>query len=377
MKRNLQAGRLGASLLAAILLVAAAIPAASVAQDKAAAIDALLEGYRLRGEFNGSALVAEQGRVILQKGYGWANMEWNIPNGPDTKHRLGSITKQFTAMLILQLAKEEKLELDSPVSNYLDYYRKDTGSKITIHHLLTHTSGLPNYTTRKFMTSDGVRHPFPVQEFVEKHCSGDLEFEPGEKWNYSNSGYFVLGAVIEKITGKAYSEVLREKIYNPAGMDDSGYDRGETVLERRAAGYAKTGNGYNNAPYLDMSVPHAAGALYSTVQDLYRWDQALYGEKLLPKEWKEKLFTPYAETKLPNGRFIGRYAYGWFVRDMKLGEEGPSVKTIGHGGGIFGFNTTIIRFPSEKHLIVILNNTGRVPLDDMGREIAKILYGVN
>ncbi|HEV7475488.1 MAG TPA: serine hydrolase, partial [Pyrinomonadaceae bacterium] len=335
------------------------------AQDKARKIDGLMSLYHQYQEFNGTVLVAENGSVIYKKGFGLANMEWNIPNEPDTKFRLGSITKQFTATLILQLVEQGKLKLDGKVTDYLPDYRKDTGARMTLHHLLSHTSGLPNYTAQPGFFQNVSRNPFKVDDFVKQYASGDLEFEPGAKFNYSNSGYFLLGDIIEKITGKPYEQVLKEQILDPVGMKNTGYDHYGTILSKRAAGYVKTQNGYENAAYLDMTIPYAAGSLYSTVEDLFLWDQALYGEKILSAASKELMFKPNLEG----------YGYGFGIRKASLGPNKLAVPVIEHNGGINGFNTTIVRLVGDKRLIVLLDNTsqGRY-LDGLALGITNILY---
>ena len=334
------------------------------AQAKAKKIDELVSLYHEYGSFNGSALVSEHGRVIFKKGYGWANMEWQIPNQPDTKFRLGSITKQFTSMLIMQLVAEGKLHVEDKLSDVLPYYRKDTGNQVTLQHLLTHTSGIPSYTSEKNM-HEWWHNPFEVEDFVKKHCSGDLEFTPGSKFEYDNSGYFLLGAIIEKVTGKKYADVLQERIFGPLGMKNSGYDHSEPLIEHRAQGYEHGKDGFVNAEYLDMSIPYAAGSLYSTAEDLYLWDQGLYTEKLLSKELKAKMWTPA----------LLNYAYGWGVAKIADGKPGAGQTLIQHGGGINGFNTHEARYVDEKHLVVLLNNTGVTKLEQMTEEIAAILYG--
>lgn len=341
--------------------------AASVAltQDKVQQIDELLKTYHDYKQFNGSVLVAENGKVIYKKGIGMANMEWNIPNTPDTKFRIGSVTKQFTAALILQLVEEGKLKLDGKITDYLPDYRKDTGSKVTIHHLLNHTSGIPSYTNAKFFREDS-RNYYSVKDFVKKFASGDLEFEPGTKFVYNNSGYFLLGAIIEEVTGKSYAEVLKERILDPVGMTNTGYDDHTAIIEKRARGYEKTPDGFRNAAYLDMSLPYAAGSMYSTVEDLHKWDQALYGNKVLSEESKQKMFTPGLE----------KYGYGFFINETKIGETDKNEKVIQHGGGINGFNSLFTRFVDQKNLVVILDNIsyGRVH-DNITRSINNILNG--
>ena len=336
-----------------------------LAQDKAVKIDELMKVYTSYKQFNGAVLVAENGKVIFKKGYGMANMEWNIPIETDTRFRLGSITKQFTSMLVLQLVQEGKIKLEGKLTDYLPDYRKDTGDRITIHQLLNHTSGIPSYTGLPNFFQDISRNPYSVSDFVKKFTSGDLEFDPGTKWNYNNSGYFLLGAIVEHVTGKPYEQVLKERIFDAVGMKNTGYDQHETILARRASGYEKRPGGYINAPYLDMSLPYAAGSLYSTVEDLYLWDQALYTVKLLSAQLKEVMFKPG----------LANYAYGWIVRKAPLGAQGEPVAIIEHGGGINGFNTIIMRLPESKNLIVLLNNTGGTKLGEMSQKISAILFG--
>ena len=337
----------------------------ALAQDHAAKVQEVLTLANKYRQFNGSALVAENGKVIYKGGFGLANMEWNIPNAPDTKFRLGSITKQFTAMLTLQLVEQGKLKLDGKISDYLPDYRKDIGEKVTVHHLLTHTSGIPSYTSQPGFFANVSRNPYKVADFVKQYTSGNLEFEPGTKYAYNNSGYFLLGAIIERLTGKTYEQALKEMIFDKIGMTNTGYDRHDPLIQKRASGYVKTGTGYLNAAYLDMSLPYAAGSMYSTVEDLYLWDQALYTDKLLTPQSKELMYKPFLE----------KYAYGWVVTNASFKLKDQSIPVITHGGGINGFTTTIVRFPREKHLIVFLDNTGSQNLDQLSEKLAKILYG--
>jgi len=333
------------------------------AQDKAALIEELMNKYNEYGQFNGSVLVAENGNVILKKGYGYANMEWSVPNTADTKFRLASITKQFTSMLIMQLVEEGKINLDGKLSDYLPYYRKDIGDEVTIHHLLTHTSGIPNLTNKPpgVLEKMGSKH-YEVKELIEELCSDDLGFEPGSKYSYCNSGYNILGAVIEEVTGKPYEVVLRDRIFKPLGMENSGIDNNEPVIEKRASGYNKGILDYENTNYLDMSLVYAAGAMYSTVEDLFLWDQALYTDKLLSGNNKEIMFTP----------FLQNYAYGWGVSELPVGDE--TKKVIRHSGGINGFNTVIIRLVDDNNTIILLNNFSPCNLNKISKGIADILY---
>ena len=331
------------------------------AQTKAEKIDALLQKYTEYGQFNGTALVTEAGQVILKKGYGLANFEWDIPNDPTTKFRLASITKQFTAMLIMQEVEERKIKLDDPISRFIDY-PKPAADRVTVRHLLTHTSGIFNYTDLRDTRND--RTPRTVDEIIALFSAKPLEFEPGTRMKYSNSGYVLLGAVLEKVTGKPYERLLREKILEPLGMKNTGYDHSETILKKRAAGYERPVT-LENASFLDMSLPYSAGAMYSTVEDLGLWDQALYTDKLLSPANRKVYFTP----------FLNHYAFGWDVRNAPIGSTEDSVLMISHQGGINGFNTIIARLPEQRHLVVLLNNTGGTRLAEISQAIIGILFG--
>jgi CubicO group peptidase (beta-lactamase class C family) len=333
----------------ALLLLVFITANSSFAQQTAKQIDDLMKQYYDYGQFNGSILVAEKGKVVYAKGLGLANMEWSIPNQPDTKFRIGSITKQFTAALILQLVEEGKLKLDGKITDYLTDYRKDTGDRVTIHHLLNHTSGIPSYTSRPDFRTTIMRNPYKVADFVKQLTSGDLEFEPGSKFIYNNSGYILLGAIIEKVTGKSYETVLAERILKPLGMTNSGYDSTSPLMPKRASGYEKRPSGYVNAPYLDMSLPYAAGSLYSTVEDLYKWDQALHEGRILSAESRKLMFTPG----------LSNYGYGIRITDETMGKSELKTRIIGHGGGINGFNSLLTRAVDKGQTVVILDNVAQ------------------
>src|SRR5207249_2071694 len=205
--------------------------------DNAAKIDKLMSQYADCCSFTGTVLVSDHDKVIFKKGYGLANREWNIPNTPEVKFRLGSITKQFTSMLIMQQVAKGSIKLDGHLSDYLPYYRQDTGSKVTIRQLLSHTSGIPSYTDDPKFFPDVSRNYYAVDNFVKKFCSGDLQFAPGTKFHYDNSGFSLLGAILEHVTGKTYEALLKENILVPLGMKDSGYDHYSDILPKRASGY--------------------------------------------------------------------------------------------------------------------------------------------
>ncbi len=336
-------------------------------QTKADKIDELVRTYAEYGKFNGAVLVAERGNILYKKGFGLANMEWDIPNQTDTKFRLASVSKQFTAMLILQLVAENKLALDVPITTYLPSYPAEKGDKIHLHHLLTHSSGIPNYTSfpgyRELM-----RNPIRPAEIVKLFADSALQFSPGERFNYSNSGYALLGVIIEEITEKPYEQVLQEKILNPLNMKNTGYDSHRNILKNRATGYDKNGNTIVNTSYIDMSVAYTAGGMYSTVEDLYLWDQALYTTTLLPQKYMDMLFDKH----IPAWR--QHYGYGWIIGEMPIGNSQDKVQTIEHDGVVNGFSSLILRMPSDHSSILFLNNTGGAPFYEMSKAICGILY---
>lgn len=352
----------------AVLALLLSLPPLRAAESKADSIDRLMQAYASAGLFQGSVLVADRGEVILQKGYGLANVELNVPNTPETKFRLGSLTKQFTAMLVLQLAAEGKVKLEGRITDYIPEYPKASGERITIHHLLTHQSGIPDFTKAEFARLS--REYFSPIDLVKVFWEKPLDFNPGAKYSYSNSGYFVLGVVIEKVAGKPYEHVLRERILEPLDMRDTGCDHNDVILPQRAAGYSKTPDGLRNAAYIEMSNPFSAGAMYSTVLDLRKWDAALYTEKLVGKKYLDRVFQPAVTAGQDRA-----YGYGWTISTWTLPGSKRPLRVTEHIGGINGFSSIMARLPEDRHLIVLLANImgadwGRAP-----RAIAQILYG--
>ncbi|WZP00847.1 serine hydrolase [Isosphaeraceae bacterium EP7] len=336
---------------------AALLPMVAQAEDLKEKLSAYMDAATSHDHFSGSVLVAKGGEVVLTRGYGLANAEYGIANTPETKFRLGSITKQFTATGILILAERGKLAVEDPVGKYLDD-APAAWEKVTIHHLLTHTSGIPSYTDDPaFMKVNMV--PQTVGSMVAGIKAKPLDFEPGSKYHYNNSGYFLLGAIIEKVSGMTYEAFLGAEIFKPLEMTETGYDHHETVLPNRASGYDRRGSELRNAPHLDMSLPYAAGSLYSTVGDLYKWDRALKAGKLLSGKSFEAMYTPFKDN----------YAYGWAVTDFK------GHKIIGHGGGINGFSTDFARFPDDDLCVIVLCNVNPSKPGEVARNLASIAFG--
>ena len=327
-------------------------------------INTLITEYHRFHLFQGAVLVVEDGDVLLKKGFGLANKEWNIPNTPQTKFRIGSITKQFTAMLIMQFVEEGILKLDGTLTQYISDYPKESGDKITIHQLLNHTSGIPSYTGFPNFRSELMRKYASPKDFVKIFWEKELEFEPGTAYRYNNSGYFLLGYILETVSGKSYDTLLKERIFTPLQMTDSGYDWSEDIIEQRASGYRQNGLIYQNAPFLDMSLPYAAGSMYSTVEDLHKWDTELYSPTILSEDGLKKMMTPNLEN----------YGYGFHIDDHVYPDK-ETEAVVSHGGGINGFSTLYYRVPEKEHLIVLLNNTNRAPLYEMAKKIHNILEG--
>ena len=248
-----------------------------LAQDNISRMDQIVQAYTDSKQFMGSVLVARDGTALLSKGYGSADLEWSVPNSPTTKFRLGSVTKQFTAACVLLLEERGKLKVDDPVKRYMPD-APAAWDKITIFNLLTHTSGIPGFTEFADYASTQAIATTP-DKLVARFRDRPLEFQPGENWKYSNSGYVLLGYLIEKISQESYSQFVQENIFNPLGMKDSGYDSNSAIVPHRASGYTASDKGLGNAGYIDMSIPFSAGSLYSTTEDLLRWEQGLDGRQ--------------------------------------------------------------------------------------------------
>ncbi|MDP4223531.1 MAG: serine hydrolase [Bacteroidota bacterium] len=312
--------------------------------------DKLLSAQFKPGETGCAALVAIKGEIVYKKAFGMANLELNVPMQPDMVFRVGSITKQFTAIAILQLMEQGKLSLQDDITKFIPDYPTQA-YKITIEHLLTHTSGIKSYTNvPEFQTY--AKEDFKPAEVIDKFKNLPMEFAPGTKWNYNNSGYFLLGYIIEKASGKSYREYIEQNLFEPAGMTSSLYGSDTKIVKNRAYGYEPNGDRPSNAEYVSMLLPYSAGAIMTTVGDLYRWNRALLSYKLVKKETLEKAFTEY---KLSNGKGTG-YGYGWMLRRIQ------GSPTIEHSGAINGFLCNAIYLPDEDVFVAVFsNNTGKSP----------------
>ncbi len=334
----------------------------SQAQNIASEIDKYLNTAVETGKFSGSILIARNGVVLMSKGYGLANRELNVLNTPQTKFRIGSLTKQFTAMAIMILQERGKLSVQDSVCRYISNC-PSTWTEITIHQLLTHTSGIPDLLSFPDFQQT-MSMPSPVAQTVERFKNKPLDFKPGTKFKYSNSGYVLLGYLIERVSETSYEEFLRVNIFEPLKMFNSGSDHNDFIIKNRAAGYSKRDGIIINAPFIHMSIPTGGGSLYSTVEDLFLWDQALYQGKLISKKSFDDMFTAYATADWGD-----KAAYGWFIGTDKSGHN-----YMGFLGGINGFAAQLMRYRDEKMLVVVLSNFSFAPVTDIESRLAEIVF---
>jgi len=321
-------------------------------------INAYLEPLTQDHTFSGAILASVHGEIVYSNAFGKANIELAVDNTTKTKFRIASITKTFTTVCILQLVERGQLHLEDPLSKYYPNYTN--GNHITIHHLLTHTSGIANYTDDPHMLEWAV-HPSTPEKIIERFSQKELDFSPGEQYNYSNSGYILLGAILEQITGQSYEQYLQEHIFEPLGMKDSRLDRPDYILDLRAAGYQFSEEGtILNAPFFNSTNAYSAGAIISTVEDLHIWDQALYTDQLLGKSSIDQMFTPF------KGEQDYHYGYGWII------QETPYGKLVTHTGGIPGFSSILLRFIDRGVCVHALSNIAQ-DVSEIGKKIAEII----
>jgi len=337
--------------LLALVLVLRPIPAAGQAppSEKAQRIDWVVSHYQRLGCFNGTILVADGGKVIYSRGVGKASFDYDIPNTPNTKFGIASITKQFTALLILQQVAENRIALQGTVCDYLPWYRQDTGSRMTIKQLLHHTSGLPpDFDAPEFNATPEASRRYEHQEFAEKFCQPALTSEPGTKWEYSNCGYNLLGLVLEKVTGMPFGDLLHQRILDPLAMKDSGVDQNDLAPLGGATGYLRhAGPRYTRGGYIDRIHGFSSGSMYSTVEDLYKWNQALSSGEFLSKELREQIFTPG----------LHDWGYGWFISKIPTGQPGAgSTMAEMRGDMPENFFAWILRYPEHEAVIITLRN---------------------
>lgn len=347
-------------LVAVLTIAVSFLPAhAQQAPPNTARMDQIVSSYYHSKQFMGAVLVERGDQVLFDKSYGYANLEWDTPFTPDAKFRLGSLTKQFTAASIMLLQERGKLKTSDPISLYLPNIPA-AWSKITIRNLLTHTSGIPNFTdVPDYVNRVALLPTTPEKEYLSFRDK-PLDFQPGEKFSYSNSNYILLGMIVEKASGMKYTDFIQKNLFMPLHMDNTGMDSNARILHHRVYGYSLDKNKtVVNADYADMTVPFAAGALYSTTRDLVTWNNALYGGKVLKPESLTEMTTPYKD----------HYAYGLEVRTVN------GHKDIEHGGGIEGFTTYLLYDSGDKLSVVVLNNLESGAPGEIAHQLADVVHG--
>ena len=327
-------------------------------------LDQILSDQFKLGNPGCAVLIAKKGQVVYKKAFGNADLELNTDVRPEMIFRVGSITKQFTAIAILQLVEKDKISLQDSIQRFIkDFPSKKT--KITIENLLTHTSGITEYTQLDIPDPFIRRKDLSPKEIIDLFKNEPLEFRPGSKFKYSNSNYFLLGYILEVITEKKYQSVIEEHIIKPLGLVNTYYDDFTAIIPNRVKGYKKENERYENADFQSPSIAFAAGSLISNVDDLFKWHQNLQNYKLVKKETLEKAFTPF---KLSDGT-DSNYGYGWFILDM-----GGSL-SIQHGGNINGFKSNEIYFPKEDVFVTALFNCECAPMEEISQQIALLSIG--
>lgn len=335
-------------------------------------LDRLASSYHSAGKFNGTLLVVKDGKTLLEKGYGLSSFEGKLPNSPETKHWFASVSKLFTATTVMRLVDQGKLSLDSKVADLLPNYRKDTGNRITVRMLLNHTSGVPDYLHLPGLGPEGFARevgigPIDLAGFIRRWCSGDLAFEPGTQWRYSNSGYVLLGAIVEAVTGKPFNRVMKEQVLDPAGLKDT-FDMASNprgVVAGLTPGYETSGTRTLTHRPWNLSATYAAGSLVGTVRDLHRFSLAIDAPGFLSTSSREAMFT----------EGLGHWGCGWEVRSLPIGPARAPRLVSGHEGYLYWTLARVYRVPEERLFVAMVNNTGDAPLSRLFEGITDVLAG--
>ncbi len=366
------------SVLASVLVLCLVLPASAAAQPKdvAQAVDEYLTARTDLGRFSGAVLVARDGKVLLRKGYGFADVEKKLPYTPETQQDVASISKMFTAMAALKLRDQGKLRLDDPLCKYVDDC-PEAWKPITLQQLMRHTSGIPDYEealeigSEKYMAF--MTQPGASARIVENARKLPLDFKPGEKFHYSNTGYILLSYAAQKAAGEPFGDFVTRTLLAPAGMTHSGvfgvgdgprnlatgYTHGDLGWEKMLAGVPLTAGHLKKIPQLPLTPPEGDAGIFSTVDDLYRWSQVMDGSPLVPAEEAAEVFTPGLEN----------YGYGWFI------DNGFDRKRLRHTGLLPGYVSDFIKFPGDKVTIVLVTNLDRTRLDRVARDVTAIVLG--
>jgi len=323
------------------------------AQLPVAAMESLVDSLAKAQKINGVVFVASKGKVVFSKATGFSDLEKQTPNQVGNVFQIGSVTKQITAAVIMQLQQEKKLSLSDPLSKYFSGF--PNGDVITIRHLLNHTSGLYNYTNDTILLRSDVTRPRSREEMLKIFRSYPSDFAPGTKWNYSNTGYSMLGYIIEKIERKPYEAVVRQRIFTPLGMTHSGFDFTHLQDAGKTKGYFAIGY---PSPVVDSTIAYSAGAVYSTVEDLYKWERGIRSGRILHDSSWKAVFTPT----------LNKYGYGWSI-DTLFGRRATM-----HSGGIHGYTSYLLRFPEDDLVVILLDNGSSRELSKLSRNLAAIAF---
>ena len=365
MTRPAFAVTLPALLLSALTSAAAAVPPAD--EQLARLADAEVARAYPGGAPGAAVLVKRGGTVVLRKGYGLAQLDFEVPVAPEHVFEIGSVTKQFTAAAILRLAEQGRLSLADPIARFLPDFPTG-GRTVTLEQLLSHTAGVPNYTDLPEWIPRW-REDMSLATLIGLFAGRPLDFEPGQSWSYSNSGYVLLGAVIEKVTGRSYEEFVESELFAPLGMTGTRYGHQEEVVAGRVAGYVKGPAGWLNAPYLSLTQPYSAGALMSTVDDLARWSDALEAGRVVSTASRDRMFTPAVLRGGEQDGVSTRYGLGNAVTAV-AGRPAHE-----HGGGIHGFVADLLRVPDGDLLVIVLSNNPTVDPHGVAHRVAELAFG--
>lgn len=355
---------MGVAAIGAVLVgvgaAKAETPGRCSARDFQAAAERAVDTLAASQSFTGAVLVAVDGKPVLRRAVGEANREWHVANTVDTRFRIGSATKTFTAVAILRLVDEGKVALDDPAAKYLPNLPQ-AWAGVTIRMLLSHTAGVPDYIYAPTFRDREARLVQTPESLLALVRDKPLDFAPGAGWRYSNTGFVLLGTVIEKASERPYAAYLSETFFKPLGMGETGYETENAITARRASGYMRTRDGWAAGPFIAPSAAYAAGALYSTVDDLLKWDQALYGDRLVSKSGRDLMFADYRN----------HYGLGWQV------DEAWGAARISHGGATPGFQASFQRYPSRRLTVAALSNSDLGVAEKLATDLAGLCLGAS
>ncbi|WP_282941105.1 serine hydrolase domain-containing protein [Paenibacillus sp. RC67] len=329
--------------------------------DIASKLKAVMDGMVNRGYFNGAVLAAHKGQILLSEGYGMASFEHEVPNTSKTKFRIGSLTKGFTAMAIMQLQEQGKLRVDDTIDRYIPDY--PNGESIKIRHLLEHSSGIPDYPGFQGYWETTMRMYSPIESTIDSFKNKKLNHPPGERQVYGSSSFILLSAIIEKVTGQTFSELIDETICRPLQMNDTGCEDGRRVIKRMASGYS-VNKDIIPCEHVDMSIHLGAGGMFSTVEDMYKWDRSLYTEQLVGQTSLDSMFgapTP------PCG------SHGWVITEQQINNR--KSRRFSHYGSMNGFRSEMIRYVDEDIVVIVLSNVEMTPVEVICQQLADIVLG--